>query len=393
MSDTELPELPTRRECPYRLPAGYRALRADGPLTRVRLPDGRPVWLVTGYAEARALLADPRLSSDRSHPDFPVPARPTAERRRASLNGTLIGTDPPVHDRQRRLLAARFTARRVAALRPAIHRVVADRLDRMAGAGEADLVADFALPVPSVVVCGLLGVPYDDHAFFEEQARLRLDEDRGPDAMQRLTDYLADLVERKRRRPGDGLLDELVAGPLADGTVDRATVLSLALVLLVAGHGSSANMIALGALTALTHPGLPETLRDDRARPGAVDELLRYLSVVTVAPRRATADVRVAGRWVRAGEGVLVALAAANHDPAYVAAADRLDVRRSARGHLAFGHGVHQCLGRSLARAELEIAYGALFTRLPGLRLAVPVERVPVQPGLLGGLAALPVTW
>ncbi|HEY3506613.1 MAG TPA: cytochrome P450 [Actinocatenispora sp.] len=387
------PPLPTRRDCPYELPAGYRELRADGPLTRVRLPDGRGVWLVTGYAEARALLADPRLSSDRSHPDFPVPARPTAERRRASLNGTLIGTDPPAHDRQRRLLAARFTARRVAALRPEIHRVVDDRLDRMVAAGHADLVADFALPVPSIVICGLLGVPYDDHAFFEQQARLRLDADRGPEAMQRLTDYLADLMRRKRRRPGDGLLDELVAGPLAAGTVDTATVLSLALVLLVAGHGSSANMLSLGALTALVHPDLAAGLRDTRARPSAVDELLRYLSVVTVAPRRATADIPVAGRLVRAGDGVLVGLAAANHDPAYVPAPDRLDPGRPVRGHLAFGHGIHQCLGASLARAELDIAYGALFTRLPALRLAVPVDRVPVERGLLGGLAELPVTW
>ncbi|GAA4216664.1 cytochrome P450 [Actinocatenispora rupis] len=382
-----LPELPTRRECPHLPPSGYDELRADGPLTRVRLPDGRPAWLVTGYAEARALLADPRLSSDRSHPDFPVPARPGGGRPRPAFLGTLIGTDPPAHDRQRRLLAARFTARRAAALRPWIRRVVDERIDRMTATGRsADLVADFALPVPSTVICGLLGVPYDDHAFFEEQARLRLDPEHGPDAMQRLTEYLTDLLRRKEKRPGDGLLDEL----LADGTVDRATVLSLALVLLVAGHGSSANMIALGALAALTRPDLAAALRDTRARPAATEELLRHLSVVTIAPRRATADITVAGRTVHIDDAVLVGLAAADHDPGYVEAPERLDPGRTVRGHLAFGHGIHQCLGQSLARVELDLAYEALFTRLPTLRLAVPVDRLPVRHGLL---AELPVAW
>ncbi|MGA8115354.1 MAG: cytochrome P450 [Actinocatenispora sp.] len=390
-----VPTLPTRRECPYRLPEGYHALREAGPVSRVRLPDGRPVWLVTGHAEARSMLADPRMSSDRTRADFPVPARPTAARRTASLNGTLIGTDPPVHDRQRRLLAARFTHRRVAALRPDIQRIVDDRLDRiLAGGRRADLVSGFALPVPSTVICHLLGVPYADHEFFEEQSRLRLDPERGPDAMERLSDYLDRLIDAKRHAPGQGLLDELVAGPLADGAVDRATVLALALILLVAGHGSSANAISLGVLALLEHPDQLAALRSGgTALPDAVEELLRYLSVVTIAPRVAAADVDLAGVRIRAGEGVLVALAAASHDPRFVEHPDVLDLRRSARGHLAFGYGIHQCLGQSLARIEVELALGSLFRRMPGLRLAVPVDRIPVEAGLLGGLAELPVVW
>ncbi|MFD5066571.1 cytochrome P450 [Streptomyces sp. NPDC058369] len=390
---------PQDRTCPYHPPTGYpSASRGQRSVSRVRLFDGRTVWLVTGHAEARALLADPRLSSDRAHPDFPLfaPRLAAVKQRRVEL----LGVDDPEHNAQRRMLIPSFTVRRTAALRPRIQETVDRLLDAMVEQGPpAELVDAFALPVPSMVICALLGVPYDDHDFFEDRSRRLL---RGPEpadvvaAREDLDAYFRDLIALKRRDPGDGLLDELIAKHLETGAMGGEELVRLAEILLVAGHETTANMISLGTFTLLRHPDQLARLTggDADAVPAAVEELLRFLSIADGLSRVAVEDIEIGGETLRAGDGVLLSTAVINRDASVYAEPDALDLGREARGHVAFGFGIHQCLGQNLARAELEIALPALFRRLPGLRLAVEPEEVPVKPGdTIQGLLELPVTW
>ncbi|GHD88329.1 cytochrome P450 [Streptomyces naganishii] len=388
---------PQDRTCPYHPPAGYDPLRAARPLTRVTLYDGRPAWMVTGHAVARELLADARLSSDRTRDGFPATtARFAAVRKRRTA---LLGVDDPEHRAQRRMMIPNFTLKRATALRPRIQRIVDGLLDAMTAQGPpAELVGAFALPVPSMVICELLGVPYADHEFFEEQSRRLL---RGPTAddtqgaRDRLEEYLGDLIDRKAAGDGDGLLDELVRRRTNEGRPNRAELVALAIILLVAGHETTANMISLGTYTLLRHPGRLAELRADPALlPAAVDELMRMLSIADGLLRLATEDIEVAGTTIRAGDAVLFSTSLINRDQDVYPAPDTLDLHRPARHHVAFGFGIHQCLGQNLARAELEIALGTLVTRLPGLRLAVPPEEIPFKPGdTIQGMLELPVTW
>ncbi|MFF5973841.1 cytochrome P450 [Streptomyces sp. NPDC012769] len=395
---TEAVAFPQNRSCPYHPPTAYDPLREERPLSRVTLWDGREVWFVTGHQAARALLADQRLSTDSTRDDFPLPTERVAavrRRRRAAL----LGWDDPEHNVQRRMLIPSFSLKRTEGLRPRIQATVDRLLDAMEKTGPpAELVGAFALPVPSIVICDLLGVPYEDHDFFEEQSRRLL---RGPtgadteDALTRLEEYLGDLIDRKRAEPGVGVLDDLVAGQLRGDGPDREELVQLATILLVAGHETTANMISLGTYTLLRHP---ERLAELRADPGlvptAVEELLRFLSIADGMLRVAREDVEVGGSVIRAGEGVVFATSVINRDDAVYADPDTLDWARPARHHLAFGFGIHQCLGQNLARVELEIALGTLLRRLPGLRLAVPAEEIPFKPGdTIQGMIELPVTW
>ncbi|KNB51075.1 cytochrome P450 [Streptomyces caatingaensis] len=388
---------PQSRHCPYAPPPAYPTPGEDAPLNRMRLFDGREVWLVTGHAETRALLTDPRISADRQRADFPVLLPRNRDQRSVDL--PLLGTDDPRHNEQRRMLIPGFGLKRIAALRPDIERTVGTLLDRMLAAGPgADLVAAYALPLPSMVICALLGVPYADHEFFERCSRTLLlaeDADEANAAREELRAYLRRLLEDKRGTPGGGLLDGLVNEQLADGRVDREELVMMALLLLIAGHETTANMISLGTYALLRHPGQLAALRADPAlMPGAVEELLRLLSIADGMVRVATEDVEVGGVTVRAGEGLVFATPSANRDPAVYEDPGALDVRRSARHHVAFGYGVHQCLGQNLARAELEIAFSSLFARIPTLRLAVAPDEVRAKPGgTVQGLFALPVTW
>src|SRR3569833_1103543 len=389
------PELSRTRVCPFRPPSGLMRARDEGKITRTRLFDGRITWLVTGHAESRAVLAAPHVSSNRAHPKFtlpdPVPATSNAD----LGSSTLIGADPPVHSAQRRMLIPSFTARRIAALRPRIRRIAEERLEEMLAKGApADLLSAFALPLSSTVICELLGVPYADHEFFETQSRLRLDPAHGAAAMRSLHGYLDRLIRAKEADPGEGLLDDLIAQKAAGDAIDHPTMVACALMLLVGGHDTTANMIALGTMALLEHPGQLRILRSDESLlPGAVEELLRHLPIFDLTARVALRDIEVAGQVIRAGEGMLVANAAANHATAFVERPDELAVQRPARGHLAFGYGIHQCLGQNLARAEMEIAFQVLFDRLPGLRLAVPADRIPQKEGILVGVGELPVAW
>ncbi|NXY95705.1 cytochrome P450 [Streptomyces sp. BR123] len=394
---SETVAFPQDRTCPYHPPAAYDPLRTSRPLSRVTLFDGRSAWVVTGHAEARALLSDSRLSSDRDNAAFPAPnARFKGLRDRRTA---LLGVDDPVHNVQRRMLIPSFTLKRTAALRPRIQETVDLLIDEMVARGPgAELVGAFALPVPSMVICSLLGVPYEDHEFFEGQSRRLL---RGPDiadvedARTRINAYLAGLIGHKRTDRGDGLLDELVERRLEPGETDVDELVSLAAILLIAGHETTANMISLGTFTLLRHPEQLAELREDPSLiPAAVEELMRFLSIADGMLRVATGDIEIGGVTIRADDGVVFPTSVINRDASVFAEPDVLDWHRPARHHVAFGFGIHQCLGQNLARAEMEIALGTLFTRLPGLRLAAEPDRIPFKPGdTIQGMVELPVTW
>ncbi|MFF8369393.1 cytochrome P450 [Streptomyces lydicus] len=385
------------RSCPYHPPAGYQPLREAGPLTHVTFYDGRKVWAVTGHAEARTLLSDQRLSADRQNPAFPIPVERFAAIRR--VRTPLIGVDDPEHNTQRRMLIPSFSTKRVAALRPEIQRIVDELLDGMLAQGPpAELVSAFALPVPSMVICALLGVPYADHEFFEEESRHLLrgrTAEEAENARMALEEYFTGLIADKEKNPGDGLLDELIADRLRAGSLEHEELVRLAMILLVAGHETTANMISLGTFTLLEHPEQLARLKADESQvPAAVEELLRFLSIADGMLRVAKEDIEIGGTVIRADDGVLFPTSLINRDDTAYPSPDRLDLGRSARHHVAFGFGIHQCLGQNLARAEMEIALRSLFARIPDLRLAVPAAEIPFKPGdTLQGMIELPLAW
>ncbi|MEU4745081.1 cytochrome P450 [Actinosynnema sp. NPDC023658] len=392
-----IPEFPMARAAgrPLDPPPALRELQAETPLTRVRLWDGSTPWLVTRYADQRAVLGDRRVSADMTHPTYP---------RQAPGNATLsfIGMDDPEHARLRRMVGSAFAVKHVAAMRPAVQKVVDDALDAvLAGPNPVDLVEAFALPVPSLVICDLLDVPYRDHDFFQHNSRILINRDTTPEdrtaASTVLADYLGRLVVAKLDHPGDDLLSRLgeriKAGEL---TVQGAT--EMAVLLLIAGHETTANMIALSTVALLSHPDQLALLRDTddpAVATNAVEELLRYLNITHGGRRRvALEDVEVAGQLVRAGEGLVLPNDIANRDPEAFPDPDRLDLTRRARHHVAFGFGVHQCLGQPLARLELEVVYRTLYRRLPDLRLAVDFDDIPFKhDGFVYGVYELPVAW
>ncbi len=381
--------------CPFDPPPAYGIAGREGPVTAARLPDGGFCWLVTGYQEVRAVLSDQRFSADARHPGFPFTS--PGRRALATTNPSFLRLDDPEHARLRRMVTKDFLVKRVEAMRPEIQRIVDDTIDGMTARGTtADLVADFALPVPSLVICLLLGVPYADHEFFQGLSRTLLDGTTPPararEAQRELQDYLTGLAAEKLRRPGDDVLSRLAARE----DLGPAEIAATGLLLLVAGHETTANMTALATLALLRRPGQAALLRADPGLVrGAVEELLRYLTIIQSGlPRVATADVELGGTLVRSGEAVMCMLSTANRDEAVFGAADELDVERDARRHLAFGFGVHQCLGQPLARAELQIALETLLRRLPGLRvLAADDELVHRSRDVVHGLVSLPVAW
>ncbi|RCV47516.1 cytochrome P450 [Marinitenerispora sediminis] len=393
-----LPEFPMPRAagCPFDPPPALRALQEEGPLARVRLWDGSTPWVVTRHAEQRALLADPRVSADITRPGYPASA---------PSNGTKIGfilMDDPEHARLRRMVTAPFTVKRVEAMRPAVQKIVDDLIDGMlAGPKPVDLVEAFALPVPSLVICELLGVPYADHDFFQENSRTLIRRDVQPEeryaAHGRLVEYLDRLLDEKLAAPADDLLSQLT-GRIRAGELAREDAAQMGVLLLIAGHETTANMIALGTLALLQHPDQLAALReadDPKVVAGAVEELLRYLNITHSGRRRvALEDIEIAGQVIRAGEGLIMANDVGNRDAGVFPEPDRLDVHRDARRHVAFGFGVHQCLGQPLARMELQVVYSTLYRRIPTLRAAVDVDRIRFKhDGSVYGVYELPVTW
>jgi cytochrome P450 len=402
------PAFPMARRCPFGPPPEYEALREAAPVVRVEVPSGAVIWAVTRHAEAQQVLSDRgAISTDTSRPDFPqLRGEAPGEEERAAMaafhRGMFIDMDPPEHDTLRRMVISEFSVRRIAAMRPGIQRTVDAALDAMVEAGPpADLVAAFGLPVPSLVICQLLGVPYADREYFQSRTRrvatLNQDPSIAQRAMLEIREYLDGLITSTERAPGDDLIGRLVTGPLAGGTLTHDELVGMALLMLVAGFETTANMIPLSALTLLEHPvALAELRADPSLWPAAVEELLRFHSIVDWAAfdRMAVRDTEIGGQPVRAGDGVYVLGASANRDPRVFAEPDEFDLHRGARNHVAFGYGVHQCLGQNLARAELEIALRTLVERLPELRLATALDDVPIKhDAAIFGLYELPVRW
>jgi cytochrome P450 len=387
--------------CPFDPPRELRAIQAEQPIARVRLWDGSHPWLITKHADQRTLLSDPRVSSDALQPGYPSTSASLGARRRNSISFSAM--DDPEHARLRRMVMPPFTIKRMNALRPTVQRIVDDLIDQLlAGPEPVDLVTEFAMPLPSLVICELLGVPYDDHEFFQRNSRAQIGPNVPVDevlaAQNELIQYLTDLVGSKLTNPTDDLLSTLAVQRVLTGELTRVELAKMGLMLLVAGHETTANMIALGTVALLEHPDQLAALRDTddpQLVNNAVEELLRYLTIPHMGRRRvALADIEINGQVIRAGEGIIFPNNVANRDPDVFADPDRLDVHRDTRGHLAFGFGVHQCLGQPLARMELQVVYGTLYRRIPSLRLAGPVADIPFKHDApIYGVYELPVTW
>ncbi|WP_019055335.1 cytochrome P450 [Streptomyces prunicolor] len=381
--------------CPFTPPPAYTAAAREAAVIRAVLPDGTACWLVTGYDEVRAVLADARFSADARTPGFPFLS--AGQRELATAKPSFIRMDDPEHARLRRMVTKDFLVKRIEELRPGIQDIVDRAVDRMTeGRSSADLVADFALPIPSLVICLMLGVPYEDHELFQSLSRTLLDNrTTRPEAERahaQLMGYLAELAERKRQHPGDDILSRLAA---REDLTDQETA-SLGFLLLVTGHESTANMTAVSVLALLRRPDQAELLRrDSELARGAVDELLRHLTIIHLGlGRAATEAVRVGEVTVEVGEGVICMLSTANRDEQLFGAEPDLDLTRDARRHVAFGYGVHQCLGQTLARVELQIVLTTLLRRLPALRLVVPADQLTYnRDNIVYGLRELPVTW
>ncbi|MFI1035253.1 cytochrome P450 [Streptomyces sp. NPDC020951] len=396
MSEAVPPALPMERTALLDPPAAYALLREERPVSRITLWGGNTPWLVTRYEDACAVLADQRFSSENIREGFPG-LQPNPPR----SPGQIFSMDPPDHTRLRRMLIPDFTFRRVEELRPVIGTLTDTLIDSLVAkepAG-ADLVEHFTLPLPLQVICELLGVPYADREFIHRQASAFVTLTAGPEAMRAgwtaLFHYLSELLAAKADAPGDDLMSRLATDRVATGEATPAEAAGMMVQLLVAGHETVTSMLTLGVVALLSHPGQLAALRDDPALvPGAVEELLRYLTVVHIGMRRiALEDIEVGGVTVRAGEGVVVSLQAANRDPRAFPDPDAFDITRDARHHLAFGHGLHQCLGQSLSRVQLQVALPALFRRLPELRLAAPPEEFALHGRAIHGVSELPVTW
>jgi cytochrome P450 len=395
-----LPAFPMARaaKCPFDPPP---QLLAAEPVSRVTIWDGSTPWLITDYEAQRSVLGDPRFSADSSKAGYP--AQSAAVRARRESSRAFITMDDPEHDRHRKMLTRNFMIKRVESMRPRVQEIVDGLIDDMlAGDKPADLVTDFALPVPSLVICELLGVPYADHDFFQARSKKLVARstpvDEALKAGDELRGYLLDLVAAKEKEPTDDLIGRLVADQLASGELTRVEIADMAVLMLVAGHETTANMIALGTVALFEHPAQLAELRDTddpKLVANAVEELLRYLTITHSGRRRvATEDVEVAGQLIRAGDGVVLANDAGNRDEAAFPEPDRLDIHRQARHHVAFGFGVHQCLGQPLARMELQVVYSTLYRRIPTMELAIPFEEVQFKhDAVVYGVHSLPVTW
>ncbi|QUH02400.1 cytochrome P450 [Saccharopolyspora erythraea] len=394
-ADDVLESLPRDRPsgCPFDPPEVLAEIRGQRPLTRLVYGDGHVGWLATGHAVVRAVLSDRRFSSRYELMHFPVAMPGLPARIPPAQVGDITGIDPPEHTRYRKLLTGKFTVRRMRMLTERVEQITAERLDVMQRLGPpVDLVETYAQPVPALMICELLGVPYGRLEEFLGLVAASGNRDLTPeeqfDSFAKIQEFVRELVPAKRAEPTDDLLSDLTATELTD-----EELAGIGGLLLAAGLDTTANMLALGTFALLRNPEQIAELREGDA-DRAVEELMRYLSIAHTGMRAALEDVEIDGTLIRAGETVTLSVQAANRDPRKFADPDALDLRRHAAGHLSFGHGIHQCLGQQLARVEMRVAFPALFNRFPGLRLAVAPEEVPLRGDMnIYGVHSLPVTW
>ncbi|GAA2060015.1 cytochrome P450 [Streptomyces albiaxialis] len=386
----------------------YAWLREHAPVRRTELPSGVEAWLVTRYADAREALADARLSKNPHHHSergshgkgkVGIPGE-----RSANLMTHLLNIDPPDHTRLRRLVSKAFTPRRVAAFAPRVQELSDALIDSFAGRGEADLIHEYAFPLPIYAICDLLGVPSEDQDDFRSWAGMMIHQPGSPRggvgrAVKKMRGYLAELIHRKRADLGDDLISGLIRASDHGEHLTEDEAAAMAFILLFAGFETTVNLIGNGTYALLRHPAQRRLLQDavaagdERLLAGAVEELLRYDGPVELATWRfATEPLTVGGQPIAAGDPVLVVLAAADRDPAKFADPDRLDLTRRDNQHLGYGHGIHYCLGAPLARLEGQTALATLLRRLPDLRLAADPEELRWRGGLImRGLRTLPV--
>lgn len=400
------PEAPVReetfpyaRQCPFAPPEQYKEFIGRQHIAKVRLATGRDAWAVFGYKEIRQILTDPRVSSSRRHANFPFYFEAPEEFRTET---SFIGFDPPEHTAVRRKAAVTFTNRQVQRLRAAVERTTDKRIDEMLVAGPpADLHTALALAVPMTMICELLGVPYEDHEFFQEHSEKLLggtstQEERAA-AMVEVGRYLDRLVRSKETEPGDDLISRALAEYRKSGEkYEIREVVNMCRLLLNGGHESTGNHITLGTAALLEHTDQLEALRRDPSLiHAAIEEIVRFLGVGDLAvPRVATEDIEIAGEVIRKGDGILCLVGAGNRDPRAFEAPEEFRIERGTRRHVGFGFGIHHCIGADLARLELEVVLTKLFERIPTLRLAVPLDEIPTKErAVIYGLERLPVTW
>jgi cytochrome P450 len=395
------PAFPMTRGCPFDPPPELGRLQDEEPVSRVGLWDGSTPWLITRYDDVRAILTDPRVSVNSDLAGYPHGSAGAAARR--SRAKAFINMDDPEHAAQRRLLTSDFMVKKMEILRPRIQRIVDELIDGLlAGPKPADLVQAFALPLPSLVICELLGVPYADRALFHRISKAIVSRTTSPAesvaATEELLAYLGALVEKKNANPEEDLLSRLAVEQLRTGAMTVEQIATMGQLLLVAGHETTANMIALGTVALLENPAQLAELRateDPKLIANAVEELLRYLNITHSGRRRvALEDIELGGQLIRKGEGLIAANDIANRDEKAFPDAGTLDIHRKARHHVAFGYGIHQCLGQPLARVELQVVYSTLYRRVPTLALAVGLDQLEFKHDMLVyGVHELPVTW
>jgi cytochrome P450 len=403
-SAEQILDYPTPRaaDAPFMPSPELRAMQNAGrEIARVRIWDGSTPWIILSHAAQRKIMSDPRVSANDHLPNFPFMNRAIAETIHDRPK-TIFDTDGEEHARLRRMLTNSFTRHRMEKIRPQIQRATDELIDKMlAGPQPADLVQALALPLPSLMICDLLGVPYEDHDFFEEHSRIANSRDRSADdnrnAAQALGAYIGKLMVKKMDHPEEDVVSDL-GQRVKEGEIDMAGAVQLGVILLIAGHETSANMISLGTALLLDNPDQMTLLRetdDPKIVAGAVEELLRYLTIPHLLQRRiALEDIEIDGIVIRAGDGIVSSLPAANFDGAAFQDPTKVDITRDARHHHAFGWGPHQCIGQQLARIELQVVYPTLLRRVPTLRCAVPINELRFkQDSLAYGIEALPVTW
>src|SRR5271167_227694 len=394
--ETDLPVIPAQRaaHCPLHPPPEFADWRNEAGLQRA-MWNGQQVWSVSRYQDIRAALVDPRLSAD-TLPDL---FESSSDNEKPVI---FARTDDPEHHRLRRMMTSQFTFRRTEAMRPQIQKLVDDYLDAMIDKGPpADIVRDFALPVPSMVIALLLGVPPEDLELFQHNTSLGLDvkstDEERAQGFIAMYAYIQELVPRKEREPDDDLISRLITDYVATGQLDYNTVAVNAVIMMQAGHETTANMIGLGTVALLEHPDVFERLgqtEDPAVIANIVEEVMRYLTIVqSQVDRVATEDLMIGGQLIRAGEFVMMNLPAGNWDAEFVDNPETLDVERNTRGHLGFGYGVHQCIGANFARVEMQVAFATLARRLPGLKLAVSPDELRFKESDIYGMKELPVSW
>jgi cytochrome P450 len=380
---------------PFDPPLRYEQLRDEQPVSQITLWNGSKAWFVTRQEDVRAALTDERISADNRRPGFPHMS-PGSEELTAH-NPTFVRMDPPEHSRQRAMVSGDFTHKSVMQLRSQIQEIVDRLLDGiLAVSPPADLVADFAQPLAAQVTCLALGIPYPGQDFFDRVSSTIPNHYAGQTkldaANEELTQFLADLLERKAKQPGNDLLSRLVA----DGELTRDEAIAMGRLLLVGGYDPTSTVIAIGFAALFFHPDQLEALRDDPSLiSGGLDELLRYLTIHhTGLPRVAVKDTEIGGQPIRAGEAVLCYLPAANFDPDWFESPNTLDLRRGNRSNVALGYGLHRCLGQHLVKVEMEVAIETVLRRMPNLRLAVALDELRFsQETALYGVHELPVSW